>query len=910
MAACATQPDLDTPDTSTANTIPDQAASALSASEGREKAIAAYRDYLANYPDGPEHDRINRRLADLLVEEAADIQLTAVTSGNGAAQMDAAALQAYADAISRYEYLLNKHPDGPNTIDLLYQLSRAYEESGKPQQALAVIDRLLEQQPGTNTRLSADTRFRRGEFLFGQGDYLEAGHSYQGVVDLGATVPAYEEALYKLGWSLFKQERYREVLPVLFTYLDRKIPPGADFDTQLAQLSLPDQEQAADVFRVISMSFSLLDGVDSVDSFFRHNGSRSYTDPVYLDLADFYVEQDQVNEAARTWLALAQRDPLGTEAPGLIARAINLYRQAGFRQRVVETETVFVHDYGTGSDFWTVHALHDFPDVQQQLQSSLQALAHLSHEQARKTHNASDYRAAERWYREYLAAFGDAAAAAEMNYQLAELLYEEGSYRQAINEYERTASSRGDHSRTTDAALGALRASDRLLQRDNVPDRAAVAERATAGAISFVDSYPDHGASPDLLARAGTALLDQQRFDTALQVSGRVLAAAVAAPSALRQVAWSIQAQAYYGLEDYPAAADAYREALQLASQDDPRRPALQAGQATATYKQAEQALMSGDNRTAAVLYQQAALLAPTASLRSKALYDAATALLAEASWTEAIAMLEQFRSDFPDDPLQAEATRKLAYAHDRSGHSSQAAAEYLRLGQDRQQAETLQREALLRAADIYAGTGAVRQAISTRELYLEQFPEPADAAVEVMQQLAGLEADNGKGSRRQHWLEEIIKLDQAAGTPRTRVSAAEAALELAEYRLAAYRRIQLVNPLQDSLARKLQTMKRALQAFEAAIDYGVSPVTTAATHQIARMYDELGHALLTSERPLSLTAEELEEYDLLLAEQAAPFESQAIEIYMTNARRAAGDQRDPWVEKSVLRLGELQGGR
>ena len=295
-------------------------------------------------------------------------------------------------------------------------------------------------------------------------------------------------------------------------------------------------------------------------------------------------------------------------------------------------------------------------------------------------------------------------------------------------------------------------------------------------------------------------------------------------------------------------------------------------------------------------------------AIRSKAQSDAATLLLAQASWTEAIRILEQFRRDYPDDPLQPEVTRKLAYGYDQSGQSRQAAKEYLRLGEDRQQTEAVQREALLRAAGIYSETGAVRQAIRIRELYLERFAQPATAAVEVMQQLADLEAGEGNPGRRQHWLEAIIQLDQAAGTARTRPLAAEAALELAENRLSAFRQIQLVNPVQDSLARKLQAMKRALQAFEGAIEYGVIPVTTAATYQIARMYDELGHALLNSERPLSLTAEELAEYDLLLAEQAAPFEQQAIEIYTLNAQRSAGDQRDPWVEKSVQRLGELQG--
>jgi len=909
LAACGAQP-KHAPDSMPAVAAPEHAESGLPARVGREKAIVAYRDYLVDYPDGPEHDRVTRRLADLLVEHAADMQLAAATSLNDPVQLDAAVRQSYDEAISRYEYLLNKYPDGPDTTDVLYQLSRAYGESGKSQQALTVIERLLVEEPDTSLRLYADTRFRRGELFFSEGAYLEAGQSYQAVVDLGTSVPAYEQALYKLGWSLFKQERYADALPVLLVYLDRKILPGAALDAQLVRLSLADQEQLADVFRVISMSFSQLDGVDSVVGFFERYGSRSYEDHVYLDLAEYYVEQDQVTAAARTWRVLAQRDPLGPEAPRLTARAISLYRQAGFRQRVVETEAAFVHDYGMDSDFWTVHSPRDYPDVQQLLQSSLQELAHVYHEQARKAHAASDYRAAEKWYRDYLAAFGEEAGAADMNYQLAELLYDNGQYRQAVDEYERTAWSRGDHPRAADAALGALRASDKVLQHTAATDKATTAERATAAALRFVTTFPDHPVAPGLLAQTGTVLLEQQQYASTLRVSERVLAEVVVAPPALRQAAWSMQAQAYYGLGDYSAAADAYREALQLVSQDDPRGSALQEGLATATYKQAEQTLMLGDNHAAVVLYQQAAHLAPNSSIRSKAQYDAATALLAQESWTEAIRMLERFRSDYPEDPLQAEVTRKLAYAHDRNGDHSQAAAEYLRLGQDRQQADTLQREALLRAASIFAQTGPVTQAIETCELYLERFPVPAPAAVEVMQQLADLEASNANYSKRQHWLLEIIRLDRAAGTAQTRVAAAEAALELAENRIAAFREVQLVNPVQDSLARKLQAMKQALQAYESAIDYGVTPIATAATYQIASMYDELSVALLTSERPVSLTAEELAEYNQLLEEQAAPFEQQAIDIYTMNAQRSGGDQPDPWVEKSMHRLGELQGGQ
>ena len=71
----------------------------------------------------------------------------------------------------------------------------------------------------------------------------------------------------------------------------------------------------------------------------------------------------------------------------------------------------------------------------------------------------------------------------------------------------------------------------------------------------------------------------------------------------------------------------------------------------------------------------------------------------------------------------------------------------------------------------------------------------------------------------------------------------------------------------------------------------------------MADLYRDFGRALLASERPRELGAEELEQYDLLLEEQAFPFEEKAIAIHERNARRAAEGLYDVWVRKSYAAL-------
>ncbi len=117
---------------------------------------------------------------------------------------------------------------------------------------------------------------------------------------------------------------------------------------------------------------------------------------------------------------------------------------------------------------------------------------------------------------------------------------------------------------------------------------------------------------------------------------------------------------------------------------------------------------------------------------------------------------------------------------------------------------------------------------------------------------------------------------------------------------------MKLTIPLQETLKLKKQRMEAALAAYGQAADYGIASVTTAATYEIADLYYRLSEDLLNSERPAELNAEELEQYEILLEEQAFPFEEQAIEIFKSNAARARDGVYDEWVRASFRRLAQL----
>ena len=66
----------------------------------------------------------------------------------------------------------------------------------------------------------------------------------------------------------------------------------------------------------------------------------------------------------------------------------------------------------------------------------------------------------------------------------------------------------------------------------------------------------------------------------------------------------------------------------------------------------------------------------------------------------------------------------------------------------------------------------------------------------------------------------------------------------------------------------------------------------------------------MASERPKGLSELELEQYGILLEEQATPFEDKALDLYVANANLARQNIYDDFVRQSFDALARLSPGR
>ena len=889
-----------------------------------DKAIAAYRNFLAVTPDAKQRAEALRRLGDLSMASADNANAVTPTA-NGTPD--------YTAAIAQYRDYLKTYPNAPDNDRVLYQLARAQEQGGQLEEGLKTLDLLVAQYPKTRYRDEAE--FRRGELLFTLRQYPKAEQAYTLVLNGEKDNPYRERALYMQGWSKFKQGNLEEALTSFFGVLDGKIVGIKDDDLDKSEaLTRADKELVDDTLRVIGISLANLKGAESIPVYIASDERRSYEFRVYQQLGQLYLKQERPKDAADTYAGFARLNPLDAQAPAMQAQVIAIDQEAGFDQLALAAKKDYVAQYGLEGEFRKANP-EGWEHAQPLVKTALAELAQRYHSSAQKTKAQADYVEAAKWYRQWLAEFPSDPEAAEYNFLLAEVLYESGQYAASAVEYEKTAYEYPTHPHSADAGYAALLA--HTAEQKGVAGDALVPLQRTGvdSELRFAAAFPADSRTPAVLTNAADALFKLHDNERAAGVARQVLALQPPATPAQRRVAWTLVAHTSFEAGKFDQAEKAYGEVLALAPANDPARGELTERLAASIYKQGEQARTAGDNRAAADNFARVAVAAPGSAVRANAEYDAAASLIALKDWAGATKMLEGFRQHYPQNPLQPEVTARLALTYSEQQQWAPAAAQYERIAlapTTTPEGATRARAALWQAATLYeraaasdpesvkAGKPRPADAAANRALaakdydrYLKQYPAPLEPAIEARYRLAQLAHIEGNAAAESAQMRAIFVADQnggAARTDRTRTLGAMAALDAAQPAFEAYQKVTLVEPLAKNLKLKKAKMEDVLKAYAVASDYGVAEVTTAATYRVANVYQDFARSLTTSQRPKKLSKLELEQYNELLEEQADPYVEKAIALHGINASRTQQGIYDEWVKKSFDALKTLQPAR
>jgi TolA-binding protein len=871
----------------------------------------SYRAFLELVSGDPElRAEAMRRLGDL--------ELDATEADQLVRNVDAISDVGYNNAVDLYQRLLEAYPDYRRNDTVLYQLGRAYEIGGRNDDALEVLNDLIIRYP--QTPLIDEVQFRRGEMLFMKKDYNASEIAYKSVVEFGDTSKFYEQSLYKLGWSQFKLAWHEDSLDPFFELLDRKIGniELQEGDHQLEQLSRANQELVEDTFRVLSISFSYMEGPASIDRYFGRRGAPDYSYVIYRNLGNLYLEKERFVDAAEAYEAFVNQDPYHAKAPLLQVEVIEAYKRGGFPTLVLEGKKGFVERYGMDGAFWTRNLREENTAVAAHLKANLIDLAQYSHAEAQKNGKISDYQEAARWYRKYLAYFPGEADSANTNFLLAEILFESKAFADATDEYERTAYQYPLHEHSAEAGYAAILAyrehEATLVAQSQAGVKAAWHSRYLDSGLKFADTFPQHPESGAVLTTVAEDLFAQREFDLAIAVGQAVVGKQPPVAAPLARTAWTVIAHSQFDLGNYAEAETSYYRLQTFTPAGDAvARQEIKDRVASSIYKQGEFARDMGFLEEAVTHFTRLGEAVPDSDIRATAEYDAAAVLINLEAWDRASGVLEQFRRDYPDSEFAGDITQKLAVSYLSSGRSAEAAAEFERIAVADESSDDVRREALWKAAELYEQSGTVGREQRVLADIVQRYPHPLSESIEARYRLLQIAEQNGNQQERTSRLQDIVRADATAGaerTDRTRYLAANASLELADPIRQRFEVVKLKQPLAESMKLKRALMEDVLGAYTKLAEYGIAEVTTAATFRLGEAYERFSADLMASERPGDLDEAALEQYELLLEEQMFPFEEKAIDLYKANADRASDGVYDDWVRKSFARLASLMPAR
>ncbi len=898
------------------------AMSLASSTAAKAKARASYEAFLRlATPDDPRRPGALRRLADMELERAEELLV------DGARDEDAHEL--YEQAIALYRDLIKGYPDHKGNDAVYYQLARALEAVGDMDAARTTLANLVSQQP--KSTYAEESEFRRGETLFSQGNYKDAATAYAAVIERvanGSKGAFLEQSWYKHGWSLFKLSDYPESQSAFLHLLRHRLLKKGEYQrNSMDELAPGGQEMLLDALRAMSLSFAYAEGVTDLNTLLDRDTAPGFEHLLFTDLGELYRKEERYQDAAEAYRAFVARLPNARHAPHMQLAVIDTYHEAGFFDQEMAAKEEFAAEYRLnrgGEDYWSLHSPEESEDIVVALKLHLTELTQYYHAGAQELKDNPEsgarndaYVKAEQWYRAWLSSFPAVAETPETHFLLAELLFDQGEFAKAVVDYEYTAYEYEPHPRSSEAAYAALLAYGKHEASIDDPESRWSWERQSIdSALKFAAAFNDHSEATRVQTDATERLYERGDLADALAAAEDLLAWQPAAPLEEQRIALLVAGNTHFDQNDYGKAENAFAQTLELqveGAADAATRNDVVELLAASVYRQGETEQTNGNFEKAAGHFLRLASVAPVSTLVPTAEYEAASVLMDLKNYGRAAQVLQAFRSNFPGHELQRDVTRNLSVSYLESGDNENAAGELMRLAKDSQNDTETRLAANYQAIDIYREEKNPGSLLDSYVYLIDAQPLPIDENIAAREEIAGIYQEMGSESQYLAWVKSIIDVDTQAGasaTPRSRTAAARATLMFAKQAWQPFAEVRLQEPLQQTLKLKKQRMETLLDQLSRASSYNIAEVTTAVTYQVAAAYAEMADSLMTSERPDGLNADELEQYEFLLEEQAFPFEEQAIEVHETNVNRLDEGLYDAWMRQSFAALAQLMPGR
>ncbi|HYO53806.1 tetratricopeptide repeat protein [Archangium sp.] len=771
----------------------EKAISGLEAQERQERleAIARFEEFLRRYPDEPRYTPdVMFRLAELYYERSSDSHLVAMREHEE--KLRALAERAepppepqpdFNPSIALYRQLLSRFPDYPLNDGAWYLLGYCLEKQNAFEDGLAAYQQLIAHHP--TSRFATEAWVRIGEYYFdayNDPDALpKAAEAYEAAIR-DTSHPLYDKALYKLGWTYYRMDRFDEAVDRFIALVDLYEAQRA---AQGDEAGGGDLRTEALQYTAISFADENWGGLDKARAYFARIGPRPYEPEVYRRLGDVYFDQTQHEAAIAAYKRVLEKDPLSPDAPQLQQKIVQAYERD---RKLTESSTEaqkLSELYSPGSQWYQKHQRD--PEVlataNDLTEKSLYASAVYHHQQAlvfkqegKFDQARASFETAATAYGRYLERFPRSKNAYELEFYYAECLYNSLRFGEAAKHYEAVRDSTLGDKYFAESAFSAVLSWQKQLESDVTAGKqpaptplrsserpegqpvkptplTAVEAKLVAASDTHVAKLPQSERTPGIAYKAAELYYSHDDFPEARR-RFEVLVKAYPQHEVAR-FSTNLIVETFLIGQDWKSVEEV---SGQLAANKDVIDPGsdlhkdLVRFKLAGRFKLADQLLAEGRYDEAAAKYTELVNEAPRHEFADKALNNAAVAYEKTQRFDSALKLYERIYREYPSSPLADGALFRVAVNAQNSYDFDKAVESYQKLVKD-YPASKDREAALFNTATLLEGQQRYAEAATAFQRYAELFPNAEDAPRNQFRAALILE-------KREDWKGEIRALE------------------------------------------------------------------------------------------------------------------------------------------------------
>jgi TolA-binding protein len=899
-----------------------------------DSAIEQNENLLLKFPDDPFISSAMFQLSELYVRKARHVygremgeyekNYKLFEQGQGAPEPILPTMR-LGKAIEMCYDILERFPRNNFKDRVLYRLAICHLDEGNREKAQKYFTDLIFEFPKSS--FVAEAHFRIGEYFFGKRNFPEAIKHYAELLQSWDN-PYFNMALYKLGWSYYNIEDYVSSITT-FVYLLGDIRLLEQADTKI--LGKTNSDLRKESIDYVAICFTEYGGPLEAKRFLidKKKGNEDYNLHVFLKIGDIYQKRNFYEDEILNYKTILDIWPFYQYAPVIQQKIVDAYESDLQPEKAMEERVLLVERYGPGSKW-----LNQYPEGQirndaiVQAEKALYDYATYYQAVAQEKKRKREYLVAIEKYRDFLKKFPRAKQAAEVNFYLAECLYEVEEYDEAAAEYSKVLSNYGPSEHQDAAAYNRILAYYNILEKSPAtdtltfyledflgnqsiqPDPIKVGNKIQKDLLracnDFVIMLPKSDRLEEVLVKFGETLYNLKQYVLAARIYQKIITDFTGGK--YYADAYSLLAQAYFQAGNFDEAAKTSEAIISNFKDSSNMVNKAQKLVASSGFKRAENFGKQNEPLKAADSFVQVAYTTSDPEIAKVAIFRAAVQYDSLGDYKKATQVLEKMVAQRNDIDFAPELYFKAASLHEREGVWNWAVIDYMKIV-DNYPKSILAPKAHFRAGECYENQQKWQLAETTFKLLLDANYEKSDpddlllALYKIGEIRYNQKNLPGAEEAFQNTVRKYIELKKEM-KPADEYLPAKAQYFLGEISNEEFQQITIQEPFETTIPMKKNLFNKTLRNYSNAIKFSIAEWATASYFKIGHLYEEYAAVLVQIPLGAELSPEQIEEHRSKIRRELG---AEALKYYRTNVTQAEkASIQNEWVDKSRERMQKL----